>query len=150
MSAPRAARSRGSRRLIRGGMVAGIKLQASVRDHDDTFRAKAPPDHVRPTGPTPLRGQLSTPKHSPIDDLEGWGFDSEQFWGTLRTASGAERVPSEQGRYHDYYEAFARAVHEGAPPPVTAEEAVRTLAVLDAARASAADGRRIELGAVVD
>ena len=63
------------------------------------------------------------------------------MWGTLRTAErGVEHVPSEQGRYHDYYDTFARAIHDGGEPPVTAEEAVWTLAVLDAAGISAAEG----------
>jgi predicted dehydrogenase len=98
---------------------------------------------------TDVQAQAIFAGRRPVDDLEGWGFDSEEFWGTLRTASGEERVPSEQGRYHDYYEAFARAVREGAPPPVTAEEAVRTLAVLDAARVSSTEGRTIEVRASV-
>jgi len=54
-------------------------------------------------------------------------------------------VPSEQGRYHDYYEAFALAVRDGTPPPATAEEATQTLAVLDAARKSATEGRSVEV-----
>jgi predicted dehydrogenase len=62
---------------------------------------------------TDVQAQAIFAGRRPVDDLEGWGFDSEEFWGTLRTASGEERVPSEQGQYHDYYEAFARAVREG-------------------------------------
>ena len=42
-------------------------------------------------------------------------------------------------------EAFAKAVEDGAPPPVTAETGARTLAVLDAARQSAATGKSITL-----
>ena len=95
----------------------------------------------------PERGDRLVEGKRPVDDLKGWGYDREELWGTLRTASGTERIPSEQGRYHDYYEAFARAVREGVPPPVTAEEAIHTLAVLDAARASATEGRTIEIGA---
>ena len=79
----------------------------------------------------------------PADDLAGWGFEGRDRWGILRTASGEEKVPSEQGRYHDYYEAFARAGHDGSPAPVTAEEGIRTLAVLDAARLSAAELRTV-------
>jgi predicted dehydrogenase len=77
----------------------------------------------------------------PADDLKSWGYEKSEQWGTLRTSAGAEQVPSEQGRYHDYYEAFARAVKHGGPLPVTAEEAIETLAVLDAARISAAENR---------
>lgn len=81
----------------------------------------------------------------PADDPAGWGYEPEANWGVLRTAQGAERVPSEQGRYHDYYAAFARSVANGTPSPVTAETGARTLAVLDAARQSAAEGRSITL-----
>ena len=81
----------------------------------------------------------------PADDLAAWGYEPEVNWGTLRTEKGAERVPSEQGRYHDYYTAFAAAVRDGTPPPVTAETGARTLAILDAARQSAAEGRSISL-----
>lgn len=81
----------------------------------------------------------------PVDDPEGWGYEPEANWGTLRTRAGEERVPSEPGRYHAYYEAFARAVRDGTPPPVTGEEAIETLAVLDAARKSAAEGRSVEV-----
>ena len=82
---------------------------------------------------------------SPVDDPASWGYEPEANWGTLRTAAGPEIIPSEQGRYHDYYTAFATAVREGTPPPVTAEMGARTLAVLDAARQSASEGRSISL-----
>ena len=81
----------------------------------------------------------------PADHPDTWGYEPEANWGTLSTAEGAERVPSEQGRYHDYYAAFAAAVRDGTPPPVTAETGARTLAILDAARQSAAEGRSVSL-----
>ncbi|WP_340255740.1 Gfo/Idh/MocA family oxidoreductase [Roseobacter sp. HKCC-CH-9208] len=81
----------------------------------------------------------------PTDDLVSWGYEPEANWGTLRNAEGTVRIPSEQGRYHDYYSAFAACVRDGTPPPVTAETGARTLAILDAARQSAAEGRSILL-----
>lgn len=81
----------------------------------------------------------------PADDPIGWGLEKPELWGTLHTAAGARRIPSEQGRYHDYYEAFERAVRTGGALPVTADEAIQTLTVLDAARTSAAEGRSIPL-----
>ncbi len=81
----------------------------------------------------------------PADDPALWGYEPETNWGTLRTAAGSEIVPSEQGRYNDYYEAFAKAVRDGTSPPVTAEQGARTLAVLDAARQSDVEGRTIKL-----
>lgn len=81
----------------------------------------------------------------PTDDLVSWGYEPEANWGTLRNAEGTVRIPSEQGRYHDYYSAFAACVRDGTPPPVTAETGARTLAILDAARQSAAEGRSISI-----
>jgi len=81
----------------------------------------------------------------PADNLARWGYEPQANWGVLRTAAGEERVPSEQGRYHDYYEAFARAVRTGGSPPVTAAEGAATLEVLDAARLSAREGRSVAL-----
>lgn len=94
---------------------------------------------------TDVQAQAIFAGRRPADDREGWGYEPESAWGTLHTKAGAERVPSEQGRYHDYYEAFARAAAEGTPPPVTAQDGVRTLALLDAARESAASGQSVEL-----
>jgi predicted dehydrogenase len=92
-----------------------------------------------------VQAELIFAGRRPVDDPAAWGYEPEECWGTLRTASGEDRVPSEQGRYQDYYTAFARAVRDGVPPPVSAEEAIRTLAVLDAARMSALEGRSVEI-----
>lgn len=81
----------------------------------------------------------------PSNDPSAWGYEPETHWGVLHSASGQERIPSQQGRYHDYYEAFETAVRMGTPLPVTAEEGACTLTVLDAARQSAEQGRTISL-----
>ena len=94
---------------------------------------------------TDVQAQAIFAGQHPADDLAGWGFEKPGLWGMLRTAAGTRQVPSEQGRYHAYYEAFERAVRTGGPLPVTAEEAIQTLAVLDAARQSAVEGRSISL-----
>lgn len=76
----------------------------------------------------------------PVDDPQGWGYEEAARWGVLSTAEGGRTVPSAQGSYSDYYERFAAAVAGTGPQPVPAAEAVATLAVLDAARRSAAEG----------
>lgn len=94
---------------------------------------------------TDVQAQSIFAGQRPADDLSGWGYEPESHWGTLRTAEGAQKIPAEQGRYHDYYAAFARAVRDGTPPPVTAESGVQTLRILDAARQSARENRSITL-----
>lgn len=81
----------------------------------------------------------------PADDLAHWGFEPQASWGRLNNADGEESVPSEQGAYHAYYEDFAAAVRKGTEPPVTTEQAIGVLAVLDAAFISARENRVVEL-----
>ncbi|WP_237361793.1 Gfo/Idh/MocA family oxidoreductase [Rhizobium gallicum] len=81
----------------------------------------------------------------PTDDLDAWGFEEPSLWGALRTRNDEERVPSEQGRYHKFYEDFALAAANSTKPPVTAEETAATLAVLDAAWVSALEGRTVHV-----
>lgn len=74
-----------------------------------------------------------------------WGFEDASRWGTLATAAETRLVPSLQGDYAAYYDAFAEAVQSGGPGPVPADEGVAVLEVLDAARMSAAEHRMVAL-----
>lgn len=121
-------------------------VSASKLNHIDTRELRAYGDRGSYVSSSmDVQAQAIFADRRPADDPDTWGYEPEANWGTLRTAAGAERIPSEQGRYHDYYEAFERAVRTGTLPPVTAEEGTRTLAVLDAARLAAAEGRTINL-----
>lgn len=95
---------------------------------------------------TDVQAQAIFAGKRPTEDLANWGYEQPEYWGTLRTAEGEERIPSAQGCYHAYYEAFAKAVREGTEPPVTAGQAIMTLEVLDAALLSAREGRLVTIG----
>ncbi|WP_432558068.1 Gfo/Idh/MocA family protein [Granulicoccus sp. GXG6511] len=82
----------------------------------------------------------------PVHEGDAWGVEVEERWGTLRTAAGERRVPSERGAYQDYYTQFARAVAGTERLPVSGAEAVATLEVLDAARVSDRERRVVLLG----
>lgn len=73
----------------------------------------------------------------PAGAREHWGFESEDRWGWLAVADGTHRVPSAQGDYTRFYDAFAEAMENGGPGPVPGDEGVAVLRVLDAARRSA-------------
>lgn len=81
----------------------------------------------------------------PADEPSTWGYDVESAWGTLHTASGAVKIPSEQGSHQTFYTEFAAAVAGTGPEPVPAAEAVHTLQLLDAARLSDATGQVVVL-----
>jgi predicted dehydrogenase len=92
---------------------------------------------------TDVQAQAIFAGKRPVDDLAGWGYEAPERWGTLSTADGVHQVPSAQGSYVDYYVRFAAAVAGRGPQPVPAAEGIATLAVLDAARISAAEGRTV-------
>jgi hypothetical protein len=74
------------------------------------------------------------------------GFEwAEPRWGTLTTARGSMRVPSEQGAYQQFYSQFAAALRGNAEFPVPAGQAIHALEVLDAARLSSVEGRVVSV-----
>ncbi len=94
---------------------------------------------------TDVQAQAVFAGKRPVAEGGAWGYEDESRWGVLKTAEGKEYVPSERGAYQDYYSRFVAALNGAADFPVPAEEGVRTLAVLDAARESAAADRVVEI-----
>ncbi|WES64331.1 Gfo/Idh/MocA family oxidoreductase [Microbacter sp. GSS18] len=82
---------------------------------------------------------------TPAEDREHWGYESAERWGTLAVDGERRAVPSLQGDYAAFYDAFAAAAIDGGEGPVPGREGVAVLEVLDAARASAMEGRVVEL-----
>ena len=69
-----------------------------------------------------------------------WGVEPDDRWGTLGAGEDVKPVATERGNYGAFYVAFARAVRGDAPPPVDIADAIATLEVIEAARASAEQG----------
>ena len=82
---------------------------------------------------------------SPATEGDRWGVEAEDRWGRIQRCDVTERVPSERGRWDTYYPAFAAAVRGSGPVPVDPWDAVASLTVLDAARASAASGQVVAI-----
>ncbi len=64
--------------------------------------------------------------------------------GRLVTAEGEERVARVPGDYRAFYEGVRDAVRHGGAAPVTPEEALAVMRVLDAGRESGRSGRAVE------
>jgi predicted dehydrogenase len=75
----------------------------------------------------------------------GWGAEPESAWGRLGTPDGVRSVPTEPGAYEDFYAGIRDALRDGTPPPVTIDQAIDVLAVIEAARRSAADRELVRL-----
>ncbi|WP_055590758.1 Gfo/Idh/MocA family oxidoreductase [Streptacidiphilus griseoplanus] len=74
-----------------------------------------------------------------------WGAEPESAHGLLGTTDGTRPVPTEAGDYPAFYHGVAAALRDGAPVPVDPRDAVAALAVLEAARRSAATGTTVHL-----
>lgn len=74
---------------------------------------------------------------------EPWGLEPPERHGCLSTG---ERIPTCRGSYESFYRGVAQALAGVAPPPVTAQSATRVIRLIEAALASASEGRRVLLG----
>jgi predicted dehydrogenase len=81
-----------------------------------------------------LRGGTARPGSA------GWGEEPEAAWGRLGSDEAARAVRTEPGDWPAFYRAWERTLRTGAPVPVDPDDAVATLAILDAARRSSATG----------
>jgi scyllo-inositol 2-dehydrogenase (NADP+) len=75
----------------------------------------------------------------------GFGDDDSGLFATFTDAHGtSERIPTRPGRYLDFYEGVAAAILDDAPLPVDPRDARDGLRIIELARLSAHDGRRID------
>jgi scyllo-inositol 2-dehydrogenase (NADP+) len=75
----------------------------------------------------------------------GWGAEPQEAWGVLDVGGRTTPVPTDAGAYERFYEGVRDAVRGEGPPPVDPADAVAALEVIDAARASSAEGRVVAL-----
>ena len=68
----------------------------------------------------------------------GFGEPSESRWGPLTRGDEVRMVRPTPGRWLAFYEGVEATLRDGAPPPVTPEDAVAVLSTLDDARQLAA------------
>jgi predicted dehydrogenase len=80
-----------------------------------------------------------------IPGTPGWGEEPESAWGMAGAGDDARPRRSEPGNYLKFYEGVARAIRDGTAPPVSAEQGVALMEVLDAARLSAREGRIVKV-----
>lgn len=74
-----------------------------------------------------------------------WGQAPPEAYGTLGTPDMARPHPTLPGSYQDFYAGVAAALTGHAPPPVSIDDAITGLEVIEAATASAREARRIPL-----
>jgi predicted dehydrogenase len=65
-----------------------------------------------------------------------WGSEPEERWGRIAADAAYQRVATVPGRYQRFYELMADALLTGGPVPVSIDDAIDTLRVIEAAHAS--------------
>ncbi len=82
--------------------------------------------------------------HRPVQDIY-WGVEPESQWGTLYMENGDERLTTDAGDYRDYYMDLHVAIISGQAPPVTAEDGLNTIRIIEYALESARLGKRLKV-----
>jgi scyllo-inositol 2-dehydrogenase (NADP+) len=86
-----------------------------------------------------LDGQEAALRSGMRADDPGFGQEAESDWGSLIRGDEAENVPTLPGQWTRYYVGIERALRTGASAPVTAEDALQVLQLMEMARRSAAE-----------
>lgn len=83
-------------------------------------------------------------------DAEGYGIEPEYEQGLLHTEKNRavvrERIPTLPGNYMDYFDAMHKAITENKPVPVSAEEGIRVMKIIEAAYRSRKENRVVKIG----
>jgi predicted dehydrogenase len=84
-----------------------------------------------------------------IPDTPDWGTEPESERGLLHTEKDGkeirEYIQSEQGNYNEYYEGIYEAIRNDKPLPVTAEDGVNVIKIIEAAYKSSEAKKIVEL-----
>jgi len=75
----------------------------------------------------------------------GFGAEPPDAWGTVRAGEQSRPVPTEPGNYAGFYAGVAATVRDGTHPPVTLDDGIQALRVVEAAFESARAGRVVRL-----
>jgi predicted dehydrogenase len=75
----------------------------------------------------------------------GWGEELPERWGILSDGAQQEAVPSKPGAYQTFYARMVSALRGGQPVPVSADDIITGLTIIEAAQRSAAERRVISL-----
>lgn len=86
-----------------------------------------------------------------IPGTEGWGIEPVSEQGLLHTEINGEvirkNITTEQGNYMEYFDAVYSAIRNNGKPPVSAEDGLKIITIIEAAFESSKQKRVIELKA---
>ncbi|MCP2168072.1 Gfo/Idh/MocA family oxidoreductase [Goodfellowiella coeruleoviolacea] len=125
-----------------GGVHSHLWLSALAADRGPRFRVLGDAGAYVKHGMDPQEDALRT---GAVPGGPGWGEEPESAWGRLGAGEEFRPVRTEPGGYQDYYAGIAAALTDGGQPPVTADDAVTGLEVIEAAYRSSQTHTVVEL-----
>lgn len=82
-------------------------------------------------------------------NLKNWGTESRSREGMLHTESGGkiihENIPTLQGNYYAFFDGLYNSITENSPEPVTAQDGINTMRVIEASIKSSQQKKVIQL-----
>ncbi|MBA4196500.1 MAG: oxidoreductase [Chitinophaga sp.] len=78
-------------------------------------------------------------------DVIGYGIESDETKGLLHTNTVKEYVATEKGNYYDYYDGVYKSLTENIPMPVTVDDGINVMKIIEAAIVSNEQKKQIAL-----
>lgn len=96
--------------------------------------------------------QEDTLKTGAKPSLKNWGIEPKEKEGLLHTEINGETIrktiPTLPGNYYDLFDGIYKAITEGATEPVTAEDGIRVMTIIEAAIASSKEKKAVFLSQI--
>lgn len=81
-------------------------------------------------------------------NLTDWGTEDKALEGLLHTEIDGkiirEKIPTLQGNYYDYFDGMYNAITQNSTEPITAQDGIKVMQIIEAAIQSSKEKRRIE------
>lgn len=143
-------------RALRPGGASADYAHAQLHYADKEIILHTSPYSAAPCARFTVEGERATYVKHGLDPQEAqlksginpqdpaFGAEAAEYYGKIHHADGrAETVPTERGRFGDYYANVAAAIRGENPPAVRPEEALAVMRVLLLAQESAAQGKTL-------
>ena len=120
---------------LRAGMI--------IREEGPRFAVHGTKGSYVKYGLDPQEDLLRSGKATP--SRQAWAAESEAEWGILYTDAGRRKYPTVPGNYLGYYDAVYGALRDGGPAPVSHEEMLTDIRMLEAAFESHRSGCTVKI-----
>lgn len=76
---------------------------------------------------------------------DAWAQQVPEHYGVLYDTEGGQKIDTQLGGYQNYFRQLAQSIRNGAPVPVSGEEALSVIRIIELAMRSSASGKTLEL-----